>query len=288
MAHRNWEAWEDEYLKDNYGKLGRQEIARKLNRTLPAVANRAKYLKIAKRKEPPWTDQEIKQMKRLWYTHSIKSIAKKMGRTQDAIKVKSTRLKLGPQLDPKKWTAREISEILKIDVHVVLRWIDKKLIEVSKAPGTGAYQVTTKELERFLLDNPDNWDSRKCPDLHLELKSKELCGPKHWKVWGKSKEVREIPENLRESFWEFVIKTAEDGIERIKKGKERPVWLQDKLKQDQLIAENRFKKWTPEEDEILKKLFKKQDCLTYKEIGEKLGRSSESAGRRLSRISVWD
>jgi len=284
--YRPWQEWEDNYLIENYNKKSREEIAKYLNRTIPSITNRAVKLNLTRQKEHPWTEEEINFMRKNWYRMTKKQIGEKLGRSENAVKVKATRLKFGPQLNPAKWTAHEISKMLNLDVHVVTRWIDRKELPAKEAVVKKIYQVGTKDLEKFLQEHPDKWDSRKCPDLHLEIKRKKLCGPAHWKHWGKKKVKRKIPAHLKDSFVEFVVKAAMAGRDRIKAGMKTPCWLKEKLLKDQELAERRFKKWTPEEDKVLKKLFKKN--LEYKKIGKMLGRSEDAIKGRLSRINVWE
>lgn len=290
MSGRAWEPWEDEFMITNYGKLSRQEIAKKLNRTVPAINNRAKKLDLRTKKPSDWTEEEISFMCANWRNMSIKNIAKRLGRSFHAVEVKATRLQLGPQIDPQKWTAQEICYLLRIDHWTVLRWIEKGLLKAKIAPTMGQkiYQISTSELLRFLKENPERWDARRNPDLHLDIKRKDLLGTEHWKMWGttKKKLKRQIPEHLKKSFAKFVISVAKAGAERILEGRKQPDWLKEKLKRDQQLAERRFALWTPEEDLKLAVLFKKG--LSYKEIGEKLGRSEAAVGHRLKRINVWE
>lgn len=67
---------------------------------------------------------------------------------------------------------------------------------------------------------------------------------------------------------------------------ETPEWLKEKMKRDQFLAKKSFQKWTKEEDTLAIALFKTGDY-TYREIGEKLGRSHYAVKRRLRRLDVW-
>lgn len=66
---------------------------------------------------------------------------------------------------------------------------------------------------------------------------------------------------------------------------EEPGWLQEKRKLDMKIPARRFQKWTRQEDMRAMGYFK--SGMSYKKIGEKLGRSSDAVERRLSRLDVW-
>lgn len=66
---------------------------------------------------------------------------------------------------------------------------------------------------------------------------------------------------------------------------EEPKWLKDKRTTDRDIPHNRFCKYTSQEDALIIYLYKK-GC-NYKQISERVNRSSGSVERRLSRLDVW-
>lgn len=303
---RRWTTDEDHYVLLNYNKLPLSRISAEINRTIPAIRNRAGFLGVRPKKAPPWTPEEEEFLRKNWRKMSISKIAKKLGRTWNAIEVKAGpgRLNLGPQTDPGKWTAQMIANLLNIDVHAVLRWIKKKYIKAGLAPveQRKIYQITTRELLRFLRNNPGRWDSRKCPYLYFDIIEHvdgtgfiSKTGRKR-RIAGKKKKHpdRIIPEELKANFMKFVTSVAEEKTS--KKGKKEAAeekiindiaWLKEKIAADQNTAERRFEKWTPEEDLRLARLFKRGN-MTYAEMGEILGRSAVAVGHRLTRINVWE
>ena len=78
-----------------------------------------------------------------------------------------------------------------------------------------------------------------------------------------------------------------DASDRIADSRKDPEWFRQKLVQDQSRFPREFIRWTPEEDALLRKLYK-ENKLTYKEIGERLGRSAGAVNNRLARIIIWD
>lgn len=286
MAHgRLWTEEEDGFIIANQKNMTYKQIAKEIDRTAPAVSYRVNALGIRGSRPHNWTDEETAYLEKHWHRKKIKKIAKKLNRTETAVLLKAKRLKLGPQQNPKRWTAHEISKALNVDIHTVIRWIERGCIKAPLAPleEMKVYQITSEELIRFLKENPKEWDSRRAPDIHIEIKRKEMNGPKHWKHWGQKKNNRIMPENLRGAFVDFVVSVAKEAKDRIAEAKQPPDWLKEKMGADQELAENRFAHWKPKEDKELMK-YLHGTYMTYSEIGEKMGRSENSIAHRARRV----
>ena len=288
-----WEPWEDEFMRSWYGKMPREKIARHLGRTVPSLNSRALKLGLRNKKPPRWTPEEEEFLRKNWRRMSISKIAKALGRSWHSIEVKAGpgRLNLGPQTDPKKWTAQGIADLLDIDVHVVLHWLKKRWLRANLSPceKRKIYQVTTRALLRFLRENPDKWNSNRCPDLlyEIEIRLNKKPGKRH-------KNRQRIPEHLKNNFAKFVVSVAQDMLLERSEGcnggdgdDEYYGWLDEKIIADQKLPERRFKRWTPEEDLQLARMFRHGDK-TYAEMGKVLGRSGGAVGHRLRRINVWE
>lgn len=63
-------------------------------------------------------------------------------------------------------------------------------------------------------------------------------------------------------------------------------WLKEKRRADALLPARKAQKWTSEEDERLRVMFR-QGKMTYAEIGAVLHRSEASVDHRLKRIDIW-
>lgn len=188
-----------------------------------------------------WSDEEILFLQELWGSKTIPQIAKIMNRSENAIKVKSTRLGLGTFADSSEYMcARKWSDLLGIDCHAITDyWIAKLNLKHRRiAPRGGRKFVYIKctDMLEFLKSHPDIWDSRRV-DLYAL------------------------------------------GTE--------PDWLSKKRKQDQAsLPARKAQKWTENEDRQLISLFK-TGRMTYRQIGERLGRSERAVEHRLSRLDVW-
>lgn len=114
-----------------------------------------------------WTQEEIDYISEAWGEKTIPQIARHLGRSINAVKVKSVRLGYTGQ----KWygnmmSARKVSELLGVDVHTVTDyWIQKCSLK-AKAKRLGNSKKTTTiilfdDLLLWLEQHPDLWDSRR-------------------------------------------------------------------------------------------------------------------------------
>ena len=260
-GHRPWADWEDEYLREHYGRVAWQAMIDRLGRTKPAISVQAGKLGLRRKKEPPWTEEEFAYLRSNWGVRSLHWIARKLRRSPNAVKIKVVRLKLGPSNGAQgDWSVRLAASVLGVDDHVVGRWIARGLLPARKLPCCNpqgrtnyrsAWQIRVPSLIKFLQAHPDLWDATRCPDLHLSL--------------GRG--------------------------DRIKPRSPIPGWFARKLAEDQAAKANRppreAQKWTPMEDRHLAQL--RRRGVTCVAIGEALGRSTEGVERRLWRLgrAIW-
>jgi hypothetical protein len=211
--------------------------------------------------------------------------------------VKCNRLELGPANNKSLFTKRDICKLLRVDHRKIDRWIEQGLLSAKIAPTSqergrcrNILQVRPQELLRFLQDNPDQWDARDAGDIRREINAKELLAPKVEIQRTEGKQRRRMPEDLRPAFADFVASVAMHHSEAIKKAQLEPDWLRQKKLQDveARLPRERFR-WTPEEDERLRRLFRKGE-MTDRQIGLVLGRSEAAIRNRLTQIqpTIWE
>lgn len=94
---KTWIALDDRYLKAFCKKKSRAELARALGRSESAIRCRMNLLGIRGQKRP-WTVEEEELLETLWGTISFDAMSKRLGRSVTAIKVRASRLNLGPFL----------------------------------------------------------------------------------------------------------------------------------------------------------------------------------------------
>lgn len=99
-----WSDQEEQWLKENYNKLPKAEIAKHLGRSIKAVTNKAKYFGISE--QDNWTTDEIAWLKENRSKYSLQECADKLGRSKNAITHYC--LKLNIQAIP-NWTADEVN-----------------------------------------------------------------------------------------------------------------------------------------------------------------------------------
>jgi len=293
LAGKPWTEAEIEYLKASWGKQTLTEIAKYLGRSAASAKNKAVLLGLTRKKPPRWTEEETVFLRNNWGKLSLRQLAKRLNRTEHGILVRAKRLKLGPLQDKSKFCKREVCELLGVDHRKVERWIEAGLLKASiaKTKRTGVKclkitEIAPSELERFLKENPDLWDSRKAGDIMAAIREKEHLDEKLKIQRKEGRQKRRIPEHLKPTFAVFVANVAMDAADRIREAKRKNEWLKQKRRRDQerCLPREGFK-WTKEEDDELRRLFKQG--LTYREIGERLGRSDKAVGHRLGRIQVW-
>ena len=114
-----------------------------------------------------WSKAELDYIREVWGQKTIPEIAKKLGRSIEAVKIKTTRMGYSGQ----KWygemmSARKVSELLGVDVHTVCDyWIPKCGLK-GKSKRLGSTQKTTtiimfEDLLKWLETHQELWDSRR-------------------------------------------------------------------------------------------------------------------------------
>jgi DNA-binding CsgD family transcriptional regulator len=127
-----------------------------------------------------WTREELDYIREVWGEKTVPEIAAKLGRSINAVKVKTVRLGYTGQ----KWcgemmSARKVSELLGVDVHTVTDfWIPKCNLK-AKAKRLGVSKRTTtiimfEDLLSWLQEHQDLWDSRRVPEYALGVEYKWL------------------------------------------------------------------------------------------------------------------
>jgi len=264
-------------------------VAKAMGRDLNSVAGMAGVLGIRRDREPNYSEDEVIFLRKNWGKLTIKAIAKQLKRSVYSVETKAKKLKLGPIYNPGYFNQNEIEKITGISHQTLKQYIEQGLIKAtrSKTKKGRIKQITPKELERFLKENPDKWDARKAKSVTKAIRAKELEIEKTKVKRSEGANKRKVPEMLRDRFMDFVVQVALDYSDRIDEARKGPKWFRSKLEQDQSRYPRERTRWTPEEDAALRKMFK-ENKLTYKEMGERLGRSAGAVNSRLARIIIWD
>jgi len=128
-----WTYWEIKYLKDNWNKKTKEEIAKHLGRSVSSIYNKAYKLGLVQRRSSrrKWTKEEEEFLAEYWGLYSMEHIASKLNRTVNAIQVRAVRLGLGPFLESGDYvTLNQLMLELRGSngcSYTVQQWIDKGL-----------------------------------------------------------------------------------------------------------------------------------------------------------------
>lgn len=146
-----------DYVGTNASAVG---IASKIGVTPCAVKGKVQEMGIAQQKSPPWTQEELKRLSELIHRYSIRTIAEKMNRSLNAVKIKATRLKMGLRARDGWFTKREASEILGVDHKWVQTRIDSGLLKASyhngvrpQQNGPACWHIEEADLRAFIINH---------------------------------------------------------------------------------------------------------------------------------------
>lgn len=165
-----WTAEDDAKLREIYATYNNREIgvrAREVFPTRPrwAIKRRANIIgaSTVRQKEPPWSPaEEALLQEHGWKTpERVALIFRQQGykRTLTAIGIKMKRLRVRESIDG--MTATGLAEMLDVDNHLVVRWIDGGLIKASRSGTTGdnhdRWHIATADIREFLLAHPEQY-----------------------------------------------------------------------------------------------------------------------------------
>ena len=173
---KSWTEEEDLFIQAHWQEMSDEELAIAVGHTLAATRARRGRLGLRHRqsfKGKDWSKEELDYIREVWGEKTVPEIAKKLGRTINAVKIKAQRMGYTGQ----KWygemmSARKVSELLGVDVHTVCDyWIPKCGLR-GKAKRLGASKKTTtiimfEDLLKWLKTHQELWDSRRVEQFGL-------------------------------------------------------------------------------------------------------------------------
>lgn len=168
-TRRLWSVEELAWLNENW-QLPDTELSEKLGRPVKSIRTKRLSLGLVGKdgcRKKDWSKEELDYIREVLGQKTIPEIAKKLGRSINAVKIKTTRMGYTGQ----KWygemmSARKVSELLGVDVHAVCDyWIPKCGLK-AKSKRLGETQKTTtiimfEDLLKWLETHQDLWDSRR-------------------------------------------------------------------------------------------------------------------------------
>lgn len=255
MRGKKFEFTEEQiqYILDNWGKESAHSMKKKFGCTWYAVVGIAEANGLELPTSNDWTEEEIDTLKLLAEKYHYEDIAKKMGKTENAIYLKARRLGITLIQDRRKWTQDEEQVFRDLWGNKSIELIAKKLkrsvfsLKV-KAVRMGLGSMISNNYEKItisdvseLLDVTRDRITRTWVELGLNITLTKLTSEKSYMTvtWG---DLMKFLEN-NQSEWDS------RKVERNMLGQE-PEWLVEKRTRD--LQENPlwYRKWT--EDEIVK------------------------------------
>jgi hypothetical protein len=104
-----------------------------------------------------WSPEELKRLEEMVPHYSVKTIAQKLGRSDNAVKVKATRLHFSMRYRDGWYTKAEVAEICGVDHKKVQGWIGSGDLKASwhhghkpSKHGSGAWHIEREDLASFI------------------------------------------------------------------------------------------------------------------------------------------
>lgn len=231
---RAWSEGETEWLRENWERPD-NELCEHLGRAIGTIRGKRRALGLigkSGKRQADWSQWELDYLTEAWGEKTVPQIAKRLGRTVNAINVKAFRIGYTSQ----KWhgnmmSARKVAELLGVDSHAVTDyWIPKCGLkgQKEKLRETGSCTIVRFEnLLRWLEKNQDKWDSRRVDKYALGMeygwlvkkrKADALLPAKRLKNWTPEEDAEAIRLFKRGSmtYQEIgdILGRSREGVER--------------------------------------------------------------------------
>lgn len=176
-----WNDAEDAFLRRMYDAAIRgrsHEIATRLRRPRWVVNRRAVALGLSRPKDRPWSEEDSDYLEVNYHRSAMKVMAKHLGRSPTAVKLKAKRL--GLRKYDEGYTASSLAEALGVDPHWVLARIRSgslravpRRTERKPEQGGDSWLISDDALLDFLREHPYDLDLHKVDSLWFM----DLIGP---------------------------------------------------------------------------------------------------------------
>lgn len=143
-------------IVDEYDSTNRRALAKRLGVPPYVISKWAGELGVRPTKEPPWSEQDVEYLRKNVARMGWQRLAKKLGRTVVAVKLKAKRLEISKMNDG-GWTARQLGDLLGVDSHRVRLWIDRGWLRATRRQTDrterDAFLLRPEDLRTFLRDH---------------------------------------------------------------------------------------------------------------------------------------
>lgn len=173
-----WTPEQDEYIRTHWETEDDEALSAAVGHPVSSTSVRRAKLGLKKRescKGPAWSQKELDYIQEVWGDKTIPQIARHLGRSINAVKVKTVRLGYtGQKWSGEMMSARKVSELLGVDVHAVCDlWIPKHGLKAKRRRLGQSKKTTTiimfEDLLEWLEGHQDLWDSRRVEPYALGM-----------------------------------------------------------------------------------------------------------------------
>lgn len=156
-----WTEDKDNLVRYHYDGSGKSAewLAFRLGSTIHSVKNRASMLGCSKRRD--WTEKELEQLEEWVGTLQAAEIARRLRRTEVAVRVQAKRLGLKHLMRSGWYVASDVASILGVDNSAVNRWIANESLRATPAHGDRPgqqggkmWRIEEKDLVEFIRRYP--------------------------------------------------------------------------------------------------------------------------------------
>lgn len=265
------------YIIENWGKESVYSMKKTFGCTWYAVARVAKANGLELPTSNEWTKEEIETLKLLANKYHYKDIAKKMGKTENAIYFKARKLKIVLIQDSKKWTFEEEQKFKDL-------WGNKPIELIAKELKRSIFSLRIKAVKMELGSMiSNNYEIITISDIS------ELLGVTRDRITGTwlklGLNIRLTKLTNKKSYmtvtWDDLMQFLENNqnewdsrnVEKNMLGQE-PAWLEEKRLKD--LKENPlwYRRWT--EEEIIKAINMFNNGKDYNSIAFEIDRSERA------------
>lgn len=288
---RKWTKQEDTILRRFYPKQGSRYVAELIGRSMSSVQERALRLGVPATMNRRWTEAEISFLKKNYGRRTAGQIARTLKRTEQSVRGQIHILGLGEYM-PEQWTEDEVSYLRahygKVKVAELAEELGRSRDAVElKASKLGLGRKVIKLTPEQLAWAKSQFGTLSYPKIAEQLgvplsKISKLAGKhghrprSHMRAW-----TEEEDQYIREHYPADTQRAIAAALDRTVP---MITWRVGKLG---LCDERRdlslMRRWTAQEDEELRKLFGE---ISYREIGEKLGRTATAIAGRVASLKL--
>lgn len=183
---KRWSDVEENILYEFYHLKSMNELLILLpNRTRESIIKKAKQLGL-NCENRHWLESEVVYLEEKWGVMTIENIAKKLGRTKNAVLLKAHKIGLREQViaNGEYLTPKDISSILAVGTRTVYNWMGKNYLKYKKFKinSVKKYQITIDSLKLFLEEHQEKWSARTADlkfinSCYITSKEKNNCLP---------------------------------------------------------------------------------------------------------------